>query len=359
MSLYRVFFRSLISRVDPERAHRLALDALTLAQRAPGGRTALGVLAPTRDERLEVRAFGRTFANPLGVAAGLDKEAQAVDALLALGFGHVEVGTVTLRPQEGNPRPRLWRLTEQRAVINAMGFPSSGVGTVIGRLQRATGPGVVGINIGKNRQTTLEAAADDYEALVRELEGCGDYLAINVSSPNTPGLRRLQAVDQLTGLLRRTLAAAGRLPAPPPVLVKLSPDVADDELDEIAVAAVDLGVAGIIATNTTVDRAGLRAADRERPGGLSGPPLRRRADAVARRLYRRLEGRLPIIGVGGIGSASDLLHRVRSGASLVQLYTAMIYEGPALAGRILRDLAADADRNGWRSIGDLVGLDAG
>jgi dihydroorotate dehydrogenase len=143
------------------------------------------------------------------------------------------------------------------------------------------------------------------------------------------------------------------------VLVKLSPDLADDELDEIAVAAVDLGVAGIIATNTTVDRAGLRAADRERPGGLSGPPLRRRADAVARRLYRRLEGRLPIIGVGGIGSASDLLHRVRSGASLVQLYTAMIYEGPALAGRILRDLAADADRNGWRSIGDLVGLDAG
>ncbi len=313
-----------------------------------------------------MRLWGLTFASPLGVAAGLDKNAEAVDALLALGFGHVEAGTVTPRPQPGNAKPRMWRLDEQRAVINALGFPGDGAEAMLGRLDRRGGasvPGVVGLNIGKNRDTPLERASDDYSALVKCFAGKVDFLTINVSSPNTPGLRDLQLVDALARLLARAQeanreAAGARGTSPTPLLLKLAPDLEDGQLREIAAAAAEQGIDGVVATNTTIDRQGLSPAQQALEGGLSGAPLKRRANEVARVLYRELEGRVPIVGVGGIASAADVIERMRSGASLVQIYTGFIFGGPGLPGRILKELIAELDRHGWASISEIVGRDA-
>lgn len=360
---YEVLYRAALRNTDAERAHRLAILALAAAGRAPGGLRLLERRAPEPDQRLRQRLWGLPFANPLGVAAGLDKNAEATAALFALGFGHVEVGTVTLRPQPGNTRPRVWRVMEQEAVINAMGFPSDGAAAVRARLLRASPTGVLGVNIGMNRDTPLERAGDDYAAVVAALFDVAHYFTVNVSSPNTPGLRALQVADDLTRLLDRVraanAAAAGLADRDPrPILVKISPDLTDAEIDAVADAALAGGADGIVATNTTTERYGLPEPYATLPGGLSGAPLRERANHVARVLYRRIGRTLPIVGVGGISSGADALERIRSGASLVQLYTSFTYHGPSLPGRILRDLSADADARGWSTITEIVGADA-
>ena len=363
LDLYSQLYDTLLSRVDPERAHGMAIRLLNTAQRVPGGLAPLRLLCPALDPRLAVSVCGLNFRNPLGVAAGLDKNCEAADALFAVGFGHVEAGTVTLRPQPGNDRPRMWRVLEQRAVINALGFPSEGAELVAPRLAKLGDNGVLGLNLGKNKATALDRAADDYQALVHRLAQYADYLTINVSSPNTPGLRSLQTAEHLSELIARVAEANESVAergsrAAPPIWVKLAPDLEDAELEAIAAAAVDAGAAGLVATNTTIARDGLGPAQKELPGGLSGAPLKARANRVARVLYRCVGQRVPIIGVGGIEDAADVITRIRSGASLVQLYTAMIYRGPALPGDILRQLSLIADRDGWSSIGELVGCDA-
>lgn len=363
MAGYDQLYRSGLSRLDPESAHTLALRGLAGAERAPGGARALRALAPEPDDRLRLRVWNLPFANPLGVAAGLDKQGVAVEALLALGFGHVEVGTVTLRPQPGNARPRVWRVPEQGGAINAMGFPSAGAAAVRNRLLPLRPPGIVGVNIGKNADTPLERATEDYIALVEALFEVAQYITINVSSPNTAGLRALQVADQLAAMLAELQAANARMAGilrrrPRPLLVKVAPDLSDAELAGIAEAAVAGGAAGLVATNTTTDRAGLPGRYQDHPGGLSGAPLRARAEHVMRVLYRTVGGQIPLVGVGGVGSGADVAARIRAGATLVQLYTAFVYAGPALPGNILHELSADADRNGWTSITDLVGVDA-
>jgi dihydroorotate dehydrogenase len=361
--LYARLYDPLIARIDAETAHRLALRGLAALSRLPGGLRLLERPAPVPDERLRLRVWDLPFANPLGVAAGLDKHGEAVAALHALGFGHVEVGTVTLRPQPGNPRPRVWRAVEERAVINAMGFPSDGSAAVRARLVPLVPRGVVGINIGKNRDTPLERAAEEYAALVATMFQVAHYITINVSSPNTPGLRALQMADELTALLavvRDANARAATLARrdPKPLLVKISPDLSDTEVEAVADTAVTNGATGIVATNTTATLARFPARYTHLTGGLSGAPLREQACHVVRVLYRRIGTQVPIIGVGGIASGADVLERIRAGATLIQVYTGFTYAGPGLPGRILRELSADADKQGWRSVVELVGADA-
>jgi dihydroorotate dehydrogenase len=364
--IYPTLYRTLLRRIAPERAHRLGLVGLRSAQRF-GGLPFLRRFAAADDSRLQCRLFGLSFANPLGVAAGMDKDAEAIPALFALGFGHIEVGTVTPRPQPGNDRPRLWRLPAERALVNALGFPSRGahaMKTALERLDRTQLPvnGVLGINLGKNRDTPLQEAATDYADLISALDPLADYFTINVSSPNTPGLRELQQATYLRELLAKAkdaLAQAARARGGPerPLLLKLSPDLPDEQLPPVAEAALAGGVSGLVATNTTIEREGVAPAWRSLPGGLSGPPLKERSRHVIKLLYRTVGDHVPIIGVGGVGSATDALAHIRAGASLVQLYTAFVYGGPATAGKILSDMLAVADAEKWSHVSELVGVD--
>ena len=355
MPLYRDIVFPALTRLEPERAHGLALKSLRAAQVTPGGLALLRCLSGPRDPRLEVRAFGLTFANPVGTAAGMDKDADAVAALLALGFGHVEVGTVTPRPQPGNARPRVWRLPEAAALLNALGFPSNGASAVARRLAGRRFPGIVGINLGKNKDTPPEKAAEDYVAVFEKLRDHADYAVVNVSSPNTPGLRALQSRDALAGIVK-ALAAVNTTKLP--LLVKLSPDLDDPQLDDALAGSMDGGAAGIIVSNTTLDRSSLPHRFPERPGGLSGAPLKARALALVRDVRRRLGPKVPIVGVGGIATAADVIERMKAGASLVQLYTAFVYGGPGLIGQITRELVEFVEREGVAGIGDVVGAGA-
>jgi dihydroorotate dehydrogenase len=349
--LYEQIVRRVLFSMDPEDAHLRTMRML--AATAP----ALSVLSPLfsiDDARLRSTAFGLPFLNPVGLAAGLDKHAEAVTAWPRFGAGFVEVGTVTPRPQEGNPRPRLFRLIEDSALVNRMGFNSAGADAVAQHL-KAAGSTVapVGINVGKNRDTPNESADDDYRRAIAVLKPYADYFVVNVSSPNTAGLRDLQR----PATLHQLVDAAVRAAVGTPVLVKLSPDLADAEMNESVDAIVAAGAAGIVATNTTTSRDGLRSARAAESGGLSGAPLRRRATEVCRRIYRRTAGQVPIIGVGGIGSAEDAYERVRAGATLVQVYTSLIYEGPGLFRRINRGLLRLLERDRVERIADAVGLD--
>jgi dihydroorotate dehydrogenase len=354
--LYEHLVRRVLFAMDPEDAHLRTMRLLALTS------PALGVCAPVfrvRDERLRVEAFGLQFPAPVGVAAGLDKDAEASAAWATLGAGFVEVGTVTPRPQEGNPRPRLFRLVEDRALVNRMGFNSAGAEGVARRLERA-GPrsAPLGVNVGKNRETPNESAADDYRRAIAVLAPFADYLAINVSSPNTPGLRDLQRPAAVHALVCAAVASANERPPRRPVLVKLSPDLAGEEMDETVDAIVSAGADGIIATNTTLVRDGLHSPLAAETGGLSGAPLRERANEACRRIYRRTAGKVPIVGVGGIFTARDAYERIRSGATLLQVYTSLIYEGPALFRRIHRGLLALLDRDRLSRLVDAVGADA-
>ena len=307
---------------------------------------------------LRTRLWGRDFPNPIGIAAGFDKDARVPDALLRLGFGFVEIGTVTPLPQPGNPRPRVFRLDADRALINRLGFNSGGLDLVVERLRARAGAtaGIVGVNIGRNRDSA-DALADYIEG-VRRGAAVADYLVVNVSSPNTPGLRDLQAREALEALLRELVAAREATQHSVPLLVKIAPDLGEAERADIAAVALASGIDGIIVSNTTVARpSGLRSPHAREAGGLSGPPLFAPSTEILRDMYRLTHGRLPLIGVGGVAGADDAYAKIRAGASLVQLYTALVFEGPGLLGRIKSGLADRLRRDGFASIGDAVGAD--
>ncbi|MGH2843141.1 MAG: quinone-dependent dihydroorotate dehydrogenase, partial [Solirubrobacteraceae bacterium] len=309
-------------------------------------------------------ALGFTFPSPLGVAAGLDKNAEHVEGLGALGFAFVEVGTVTPRPQSSNPPPTIARLVRDRALINRMGFPSQGGEAVAARLRSRSGEAIVGVNIGCNRETPMDRAAEDYRAVARMVAPHADYLVLNVSSPNTPGLRSLEAVAILRPLVQAVQEELERFVVRPPLLVKISPDMDDEDLDAVGELALELGLAGIIATNTTVCREGLatsvtEVSERSWPqgGGISGPPLAARSLDVLRRLHAQTDARLVLISVGGIQSAEDVWQRVLAGATLVQAYTGFVYGGPAWPRRLNFELARRVWESGASSIEQLVGTE--
>ncbi|MBI5305244.1 MAG: quinone-dependent dihydroorotate dehydrogenase [Chloroflexi bacterium] len=326
-------FRSLLFRLDPEQAHHLTLGLLRCGGDFAPTRALLRAMFEVNDPRLLVEAFGVQFKNPVGLAAGYDKNGIAVRGLNALGFGHIEVGTVTLRPQPGNPRPRIFRIPESNALINRMGFPSDGVDA----LKLARTDARIGVNIGKNKETPLERAADEYCELLRHMHSQADYVAINVSSPNTPGLRQLQSREAIRDLLRAVVATRNQLSPRVPLLVKIAPDLNDAEIDDVLSAIRDAGVDGVIATNTTLSRDGVSNRVNE-TGGLSGAPLRVRATQVIRYIAERTDGKLPIIGVGGIARARDAIEKLNAGAHLIQVYTGLVYRGPGLAREINRAL---------------------
>lgn len=339
----------LLRRIDPETAHRLALKAL---------KAGLAGRGQPDDPALAVTLWGRRFANPVGLAAGFDKNAEAPDALLGLGFGFVEVGGVTPRPQPGNPRPRVFRLPEDGAVINRMGFNNDGLEAVRARLSaRAhSGSGLLAVNLGKNKDT--EDAASDYEKGAAAFAPLADFLVINVSSPNTPGLRALQGREPLVEIVRRTRAAILASGANPPLLLKIAPDLTAEDEADIAAVALEERLDGLVVSNTTLARPDtLRGAAKGETGGLSGAPLFVPSTELLARMARLTERRLPLIGVGGIRSGADAYAKIRAGASLVQLYTALIYHGPGLVGRIKADLLAHLKADGFSCIADAVGVD--
>jgi dihydroorotate dehydrogenase len=345
--------RSLLFQLDPETAHHLTLGLMRIGGIQPVN-TFLRMMyaAPPKP----VQVFGLSFKNPVGLAAGYDKDGIAARGLSALGFGHIEIGTVTPRPQPGNPKPRIFRLVEDEAVINRMGFPGRGADFVSRRLLRlglATAKStparptarkniVIGVNLGKNKDTPLEEAVGDYITLVRSFTPWADYLAINISSPNTVGLRRLQGREMLEQLLgavarEREQIIVGR-GGNCPILVKLAPDLSDEELDDAVAVILDCGMDGVIATNTTIAREGLRSKHQAESGGLSGSPLRVRSEALLEKIARLVDGRVPIISVGGITTPEDAKRRLDMGAALVQVYTGLIYRGPGLVREIVKAL---------------------
>lgn len=352
MNLYPVI-QPFLRTLDPETAHRLTIWALKAG------------LAPTGSgpdpASLRIKIFGLDFPNPIGMAAGFDKNAEVPDALLRLGFGFAEIGSVTPRPQPGNPRPRIFRLPDTRALINRLGFNNEGHAAVKKRLaarRRGAAPGIVGVNLGANKDSTDRIA--DYVTGIATFEGLADYVTINISSPNTPGLRGLQTRAALEELIARILAARrGNVP----VLLKIAPDLEPDDMSDIAaLVRADKGRAhnidGLIISNTTIKRQGLVAGRHtDEAGGLSGAPLFDLSTRILKEMYRLTGGQVPLIGVGGVSSGADAYAKIRSGASLIQLYTALTYQGPALVARIKRDLAACLARDGFTHIADAVGVD--
>lgn len=335
-----------LSRLDAETAHGLAIRALKSGL-LPGDRK-------PDPSSLLVTVWGRQLPNPIGLAAGFDKNAEVPDAMLGLGFGSVEIGSVTPRPQGGNPRPRLFRLPEDRGVINRMGFPGQGLEAARARLAVRPRRGFVGINVGANKDSSDRAA--DYVTCGVALAPYADYLVCNVSSPNTPGLRNLQGRTELAGLLKRVQDAIAAKPVP--LLVKIAPDATDDDLDDIVAVCRDLRMDGIIVGNTTLSRpASLRSGRRGETGGLSGAPLTTLSTEVLRKTAQRVERQFPLVGCGGIGSGADAYAKIRAGATLVQLYSAMVYEGPPLIRRIKDELAALLVRDGLASVADAIGAD--
>ena len=338
--MYRLLFRAVLARMDPERAHGLAHAAIRALGSPPLAWAVRGLTRPAPE--LRTRALGLDFPSPFGLAAGFDKDGLAIAGLGALGFGHVEIGTVTALAQPGNERPRLFRLVPDRALVNRMGFNNHGAAAaarVLERARRRRRRPVIGVNIGKSRVVAVEDAIDDYRESTRLLAPLADYLVVNVSSPNTPGLRGLQEIDRLRPLLEAVAAEAGAVP----LLVKIAPDLRDDEIERVTRLALDLGLAGIVATNTTLSREGLRTDPHvvaaAGAGGLSGAPLAARARAVLE-LVRRVapDPAFAVVSVGGVERAEDVDERLRAGATLVQGYSGFIYEGPMWARRINRGL---------------------
>ena len=356
----------LLRRLPAETAHRATLALVGAA----------GPLIPRAradDSRLAVEAFGLRFPNPLGLAAGFDKDAQVPDAMARFGFGFVECGTVTPRPQAGNPQPRLFRLSEDAAVINRMGFNNGGMAAAARNLARRKGGGIVGINIGANKDSADRIA--DYATCFAALAPLADYVTVNVSSPNTPGLRGLQNKEELTRLLGTLLDARAkgpgsdreperseRLPARPnkkvPLLLKIAPDLDAHALDEIAQVVTESGIEGLIVSNTMIARPPLRSSHAQEAGGLSGAPLFSPSTEILRQMRARLGKKIVLVGVGGVSSGAEAYAKIRAGATLVQLYTALAFHGPSLVARIKRDLLACLARDGLTTIADAIGADA-
>jgi dihydroorotate dehydrogenase len=335
------FIRPLAFALDAETAHRLTVKALRLMPpRRP----------PDFPSSLRSRVAGIDFPTPVGLAAGFDKDAEVPEQMLFLGFGFVEVGTLTPRPQEGNPKPRLFRLRKDRAVMNRLGFNNGGQPAAYGRLQLDMRlPGIIGVNVGANKDSEDRIA--DYASGVRAMAQVADYLTINISSPNTPGLRGLQE----KGALEELLAAVREVRSKKPIFLKVAPDLMDGDPERIVRAAIDHGIDAIIVSNTTVSRPPLRSNHANEAGGLSGAPLKPLALGALRRFHSASGGEMPLIGAGGIATAEDAWERIRAGASLIQLYTAMVYEGPGVAARIARGLAHLLRREGFANIAEAVG----
>ncbi|WP_329570423.1 quinone-dependent dihydroorotate dehydrogenase [Kitasatospora sp. NBC_01266] len=361
--MYKLLFNLVFRKMDPEKAHHLAFFWIRLAASVPGLRQLVALVLAPRDQALRTNALGLDLPGPFGLGAGFDKNAVGIDGLAMLGFDYVEIGTVTGEPQPGNPAPRLFRLVEDRALINRMGFNNQGSARIAARLaqrQRGSLSPVVGVNIGKTKVVEEADAVADYVKSTERLAGYADYLVVNVSSPNTPGLRNLQAVSHLGPLLSAVREAADRsCTHHVPLLVKIAPDLADEDVDAVADLALELGLDGIIATNTTIGRAGLLApaarVEQIGMGGLSGAPLKDRSLEVLKRLRKRTEGRLVLVSVGGIETAEDAWQRILAGADLVQGYTGFIYEGPFWMRRVHQGLGRRLRRAGFSSIAQAVG----
>lgn len=355
--VYRELVRPLLFRRDAEDAHHQVLHGLQLWQHFPLGSELARALQTVEDPRLNTRALGMDFALPIGLGAGLDKHAQAVQTWGWLGFGHAELGTITPRPQPGNPRPRLFRLPEHAALINRMGFNSLGAQAVAENLRGAQPYGLpIGANLGKNKETPNEQAVDDYLTAIADLQGLCDWFTLNVSSPNTPDLRKLQEPRAMRSLVEQAVRAAGKTP----VLVKLAPDFAPGELEATVDAVLEGGAAGLIASNTTLTRPHVAGHARaQETGGLSGQPLRELATQTVARVYARTQGRVPLVGVGGIATAEDAIDKLLAGANLLQVYSALIFEGPGLVRRLHLGLLEWMDREGVRDLAGIVGMGRG
>lgn len=359
--MYRNLIKPLLFSLDAEAAHHLILRGLHTASSLAGVEGLRSFTAPERPA-LTQTLWGQPFASPVGLAAGLDKNGVAVPAFRALGFGFLEVGTVTPRPQPGNDRPRLFRLPEDHALINRMGFNNGGAAALHARLSALPSSAVpVWVNIGRNKATPNEQATQDYLRCVRALQDVADAFVVNVSSPNTPGLRALQAADDLKALVQAVVneVEEGRVQTlkRPPVLVKLAPDLHPADFEASLQAVLDAGAAGVIIANTTLSREGLRSVNRTETGGLSGRPLTTRSTELVRTAYRQLKGRLPIVGVGGIFTAEDAYAKLLAGASLVEVYSGLIYEGPTLIARLNRDLNDLLARDGVKHVSDIIGTE--
>ena len=362
MNVYPFLYKHVFSKFDPETMHHLIMVLLRITSRPVISRTLLSRIFFINDQRLAVSALGLRFPNPIGIASGFDKNAEAVLALSSLGFGFIEVGTVTPLPQKGNPKPRLFRLLEDRAIINRLGFPNAGCAVVCGNLERVrqSSDVIVAASLGKNRETVLEESVQDYVNCMRALYWYSDLLVINVSSPNMPGLRMLQRRSFLESIATETLAYGRRAAKElgckeKPILVKISPDLGEAELDDLLEVVVTSGIAGIIATNTTIRRKSLITEHREEMGGLSGRPLRAISTELIRLMYTRTGGRVPIIGVGGIFTPLDALEKLAAGASLLQASTGFVYQGPNFAKSINQGLLDFMDSWGIRALQELVG----
>jgi dihydroorotate dehydrogenase len=359
--LYRLAYELALSRIDPERAHHLAREILRALCAAPGGCALLAALLGPPPECLRTEAMGLSFPSPLGAAAGLDKDATWFEPLAALGFGFIEVGTLTAHPQPGNPRPRLARVARERALVNRLGFPNRGAAAAAARLRerrRLSGAPPLGVNIGPSRGAGPGEQPADLRLAARKLAPLADYLVVNVSSPNTPGLREAQASSRLRPLLEAVREELEACPRRPPLLVKLSPDLADAQLRELAELALELELDGIVAVNTTADRgvlgAGAAAAVPFEGGGVSGPPLAPRALQALRVLRAAAGPRLALVSVGGVIDAAGVLGRLAAGANLVQAYTGFVYGGPAWVARINRELARAVRAAGQDSLAGLI-----
>lgn len=355
---YRLL-RPVLFRFDPETIHHLTLRALHGLYALPGGGALARAVLRPHVPPLPVRLMGIDFANPVGLAAGLDKNAQCAPALADLGFGFLELGTVTPRPQPGNPRPRLFRLERHHAIVNRMGFNNVGVAQFLNNLARGGRPCPIGVNIGKNKDTPNAQAVDDYLAALRAVYPHADYVAVNISSPNTPGLRALQEGGQLERLLAALKTEQERLRSAHgcyvPIALKIAPDLDDEQIAEIARLLIAHAFDAVIATNTTVARPGLEGEPLARePGGLSGRPLKALSTAVIGKLYAHLRGRVPIIGVGGIESAEDAWEKLVAGAEAVQIYSALIYEGPAVIAHIVTGLAERVRASGCATLAEAL-----
>lgn len=361
--MYRLI-RSLIFTMDPETAHERTVNMLKLVDNNPAAKKLLQAIYSFHDERLTMKLWGTTFANPVGLAAGFDKNAEVYHALAALGFGYIEVGTITPMAQQGNEKPRVFRLVEHEAVINRMGFNNHGAYEASQNLidyRYADVP--IGVNIGKNKVTPNEDAASDYVKCLDMLYPYGHFFVINISSPNTPNLRDLQETESLRQLLRAVKGKAKELEArgmeAKPILLKIAPDMSDEQMRDVVQAAVAEGVSGLIATNSTLSRDAVKGhAHAEQAGGLSGRPMTERATAWIREIYQEVGSQVPIIGVGGIFNGEDAYRKIRAGASLIQVYTGMIYEGPGIAKKINKQLVRLLEQDGFAHLKDAIGVDA-
>jgi len=331
--MYKSLIRSLLFKFDPELVHYFTFDFLKIIFKIPGTKALVKSIYQLNDSRLEREVFGLKFKNPVGLAAGFDKDAKLYKELDAFGFGFVEIGTVTPKPQPGNEKKRIFRLKEDEAIINRMGFNNEGVEAAVKRL-KSNKDVLVGGNIGKNKTTPNEDAVSDYKICFDALFDYVDYFVVNVSSPNTPNLRALQEKKPLTELLKTLQNKNEQKPKPKPILLKIAPDLTDSQLLDIIDIISETGIAGVIATNTTIARGDLKSANKDEMGGLSGRPVKNRSTEVIRFLAEKSSRAFPIIGVGGIHSAEDALEKLDAGASLVQLYTGFIYEGPGLIRKI-------------------------